>query len=68
MIENNCQNYTYTLFFMEISTTPLLTKKCMNILLIHVWRPNDNEIINMVFEDYDWKKRNNSLTLIIKFI
>jgi len=24
------------------------------------WRPNDNEIINTIFEDYDWKKWKNN--------
>jgi len=24
------------------------------------WRPNDNEMINTIFEDYDWKKWKNN--------
>ena len=24
------------------------------------WRPNDNEMVNTIFEDYDWKKWKNN--------
>ena len=24
------------------------------------WRPNDNEMVNTIFEDYDWKKLENN--------